>query len=341
MPIKPVKTCWEEGLKLERVLYARRHVLHVDFARCYGCDLCVLACPKEALKQVPPQVEEGRLVRRGRVDIDSDKCSLCGACVLMCPFGAFKLEVDGEPAIPVLRSGSYPELVKKVEVDGALCDPSCTLCQDVCPLEAIKVVGTRKRLKVDVERCNGCRSCVELCSALSMDEGRVRVDEGSCDGCGACLNVCEVGALSLEEIVEVKVDLAKCPGCGLCAVICPSQAVRVEKPIKGYLELDPSKCPEGCRCCLDACPVLAIYEEDGSLSVDPSLCVYCKACVYACPVEGALKVVRTELLHTDVKSGAWNRALAKLVSPAYVSGELRARAMGKVAQVLTETYGPT
>ncbi len=48
----------------------------------------------------------------------------------------------------------------------------------------------------------------------------------------------------------------------------------------------PSKCPDGCRECADACPTEAIV-ADGALALDLGRCLFCTECVAACP-EGAI-----------------------------------------------------
>jgi Ni,Fe-hydrogenase III small subunit/Pyruvate/2-oxoacid:ferredoxin oxidoreductase delta subunit len=50
---------------------------------------------------------------------------------------------------------------------------------------------------------------------------------------------------------------------------------------------DASRCPEGCRACVEACPTGAIRLQGGELKVDLGACLFCTDCVEACP-EGAL-----------------------------------------------------
>jgi Ni,Fe-hydrogenase III small subunit/formate hydrogenlyase subunit 6/NADH:ubiquinone oxidoreductase subunit I len=53
--------------------------------------------------------------------------------------------------------------------------------------------------------------------------------------------------------------------------------------------LDPSKCPDGCRVCADACPTKAITTDGpGTLRIDLGRCLFCTDCVEACP-EGAIR----------------------------------------------------
>jgi len=51
-----------------------------------------------------------------------------------------------------------------------------------------------------------------------------------------------------------------------------------------------------------------------------------------CPVEGALDLQRMRIMHTPVRSGAWNKALEKLASPLEVSRELKARGFLKAKE---------
>lgn len=56
-------------------------------------------------------------------------------------------------------------------------------------------------LKIDLEKCVGCGSCVGVCpfGALSLDgAGKASVSE-ACTACGSCVEACPVGALELDR----------------------------------------------------------------------------------------------------------------------------------------------
>ncbi|MDR2134975.1 MAG: 4Fe-4S binding protein [Treponema sp.] len=61
---------------------------------------------------------------------------------------------------------------------------------------------TRRIIKIDAEKCNGCGLCAEACreGALEMRDGKaVLLREDYCDGLGNCLPACPAGAIGFEE----------------------------------------------------------------------------------------------------------------------------------------------
>jgi len=66
----------------------------------------------------------------------------------------------------------------------------------------------------------------------------------------------------------------------------PEEEPRLPPRFRGRPRLDPARCPDGCRACVDACPTHAITAADG-LALDMGRCLFCADCVDACP-EGAI-----------------------------------------------------
>ena len=65
---------------------------------------------------------------------------------------------------------------------------------------------TRKIIKIDEEKCDGCGLCAPSCAegAIRVVDGKARlVAEKYCDGLGACLGECPQGAL---RVVDEEVD---------------------------------------------------------------------------------------------------------------------------------------
>ncbi|HSP35634.1 MAG TPA: 4Fe-4S dicluster domain-containing protein, partial [Thermoanaerobaculia bacterium] len=56
---------------------------------------------------------------------------------------------------------------------------------------------------------------------------------------------------------------------------------------RGAPVIDPTKCPDGCRACAEACPTDAV-SFDGTVRVDLGRCIFCPECAAACP-EGAIQ----------------------------------------------------
>ncbi|MEM2806728.1 MAG: 4Fe-4S binding protein, partial [Candidatus Bathyarchaeia archaeon] len=102
MPLKTLKRETEEALTLEWVLHVKNYRLSLDKRLCVGCEICTLACPKEAIKlEKQPKTPNGK-AQRARVDIALEKCNFCGICDILCPYGAIKVTINGEHVLNVV-----------------------------------------------------------------------------------------------------------------------------------------------------------------------------------------------------------------------------------------------
>ncbi len=68
----------------------------------------------------------------------------------------------------------------------------------------------------------------------------------------------------------------------------PAQAPTLPDRFRGLPVLDASRCPGGCRECVESCPTDAISAGAGALQLDLGRCLFCTDCTQACP-EGAIE----------------------------------------------------
>lgn len=63
----------------------------------------------------------------------------------------------------------------------------------------------------------------------------------------------------------------------------PNEAPSLPERFRGHPVVDESKCEQGCRACMDACPTDAIVAGEGGLMLDLGRCLSCTDCFDACP----------------------------------------------------------
>jgi 4Fe-4S ferredoxin len=292
MPFKTIKKDATDALTLEWVLQVKDYKLRLDKKRCVGCQVCALACPKEAIKaQKQPKIY-GEKAQKAKIDIDQAKCNFCGVCDVTCPYGAIEVTLNGSNALSILDKESYPKLVRDIQVDTRQCPKECNECETVCPLSLIKV-----------SRCTFDGQPIENVEALPPNQ---------------------------RKHVQINLDIQKdyCPTCRVCELKCSPGVLRVKKTFEGIATINQAKCPEGCTDCLDVCPIpgALVLGEDKKVYVNETFCTYCGACKNVCPVPEALTIKRTAVHHTPIHSGTWNKTLERLTSPVDAAKEFRSQA---------------
>jgi 4Fe-4S ferredoxin len=233
-PVKLLKTENGNELVVERVLHAKSYSLTLNKNKCVGCGMCMEICPREAIEVTPTLKAEGEEAKTPTVSVSEEKCIYCGICEAVCPFAAVTTRIDGEHVIPVVKSGSFPQLIREITVNETKCGLECTKLEDPCPLDLIKVSVNAKdgkvRVEVDKESCPCCRVCVTkfpegTIQVKQMLEGRLRINSEKCpEGCHDCIDVCPIpGVLYLTENGKVGVNETNCVYCGTCKIVCPEQ----------------------------------------------------------------------------------------------------------------------
>ena len=77
-------------------------------------------------------------------------------------------------------------------------EPSLIISRRPCAL--LKYVKHNPPLRVNTEKCAGCRACMQIgCPAISMKEGKARIDFTQCVGCNVCTQLCRFGAIEERE----------------------------------------------------------------------------------------------------------------------------------------------
>ena len=299
MPLKTIKNDTAQALTLEWVLHVKNYKLTIDKNHCAGCQICSLACPKEAIKLEKQPKLQDETKKKAKVDVDLAKCNFCGICDVLCPYGAIKVTVNGQHLLNVVEKESFPTLIRDIQVDATKYPSATARGGELCPLNLINVTWFAPDGKT-----------VENMKSLKK-KGR-------------------------EELkAQIDVDKGACPCCRVCESTLPEGVMRVQKFLYGRIAINQAKCPEGCTDCMDVCPItgaLYLSLEDDKVHEDETFCVYCGACKLVCPVEDALELKRTKIMHTPVRSGAWNKALERLASPVEMTKELKAKGSMKVKE---------
>ncbi len=299
--------------------------LHKHESNCTQCGLCALEC------QGGDDPQPGRVWQQ-------QECHLCLNCVGSCPemglefrFNPSRKETAVAPDIPrrmVLASlatgAAMVPIMRATPLLGRGNDPGL-----VRPPGAVEE-------RDFLARCIRCGECMNVCPNNALHPTFLQAGLegvwspvlipriGYCDpSCVQCSHICPTGAI--DEIAETEKAWVPMKG----------QAKTAGPPIRiGTAFYDLGRClpwamATQCIVCEEWCPVspkaiwfeeVEVVNREGDLvqlkrpHVDPSLCVGCGACSYACPVKGEPAIVVRSVGET--RNPANTIVLEKTSSPA-------------------------
>ena len=113
------------------------------------------------------------------------------------PAGKIDLEklchAMGIERVRVVDPYDLAECDKVLKEELAAAEPSVIISRRPCAL--LKYVKHDLPLKVNTDKCIGCKSCMRIgCPAISIKNGRAHVDNTLCVGCNVCSQLCNFGA---------------------------------------------------------------------------------------------------------------------------------------------------
>ncbi|MDD4876938.1 MAG: 4Fe-4S dicluster domain-containing protein [Dehalococcoidales bacterium] len=154
-----------------------------------------------------------------------------------------------------------------------------------------------------------------------QSQGYLVVDRKKCAGCQSCMLACSLVHEGVEDISLSRIQVIQnsfgrfpedtaqyqCRQCvnPLCVQVCPTGACYVDTANGNVRLIDQSKCEEGCKLCIEACPYIpqrVIWDHRKNKVTMCDLCINTlywnekggpsgkQACIEACPMQ-AIKLV--------------------------------------------------
>jgi len=302
-------------------------------------------------------------MKRGNYLDDAKKALKAGKKDIICLGGLDSFLQDAsQKDIDLLRKDIYSW------VKGEIKDP--VLTRKLRNLKYLKnfraAVNERVRFLVDVK--NGKDSQIqEISLGLYVSRSKLSLDKDKCIRCDVSHTVCPKECIKVTPKDIVIQD--KCVLCGVCVPFCPVSALELEtndeasalvkgtdpipvlpgpveingvmikKIFDGTIEVEEALCPMDCEECVSACPV-GIIERDGShVKLEKDLCVFCGACLKACPKE-AITIKGNRIYHEEGFSAAWTVSVEKFLGKEKNNVMLNHKSMSKIkGLVSTEEFG--
>ncbi len=129
--------------------------------------------------------------------VDYSRCTGCRLCEVAC---SLKKHGTSNASLARLRVVKWEPVCLEVPMVCQQCNSAP--CMMVCPVQALEQDDTLGRIKLDEDRCIGCKFCVAACpfGAMGVDAVARRVIKCDlCDGEPACVHFCETQAIKYVD----------------------------------------------------------------------------------------------------------------------------------------------
>ena len=100
--------------------------------------------------------------------------------------------------VTVIDPYDLEQTMQTIKEELAVQEPSVIIARRPCAL--LKYVKHNPPLKVNQDKCIGCKMCMKIgCPAISMKDGKAVIDATQCVGCDVCTQLCKFSAIESEE----------------------------------------------------------------------------------------------------------------------------------------------